>query len=150
MNLLPSDLIKADVIGNITEKERNKFNDKWENIEVNTGRTGLNDLLTYIRMIYAKNKAKRSLLKEFPEYVQSKHPDSKNLINDVIAPYAEAYLIARDANYQSSTNAKDINALFYWLNKIDNSDWLPVAILFLAKFGTNSEQYSILCSGWSA
>lgn len=139
MNLLPSDLIKADVIGNITETERNKFNDKWENIEVNTGRTGLNDLLTYIRMIYAKNKAKRSLLKEFPEYVQSKHPDSKNLINDVIAPYAEAYLIARDANYQSSTNAKDINALFYWLNKIDNSDWLPVAILFLAKFGTNSD-----------
>ncbi len=38
MDLLPSDLIKADAIGKITESKRDAFNDKWEEIEVDTGR----------------------------------------------------------------------------------------------------------------
>ncbi|WP_342607411.1 DUF262 domain-containing HNH endonuclease family protein [Vibrio tritonius] len=138
MDLLPSDLIKADAIGKIAEAKRDAFNDKWEAIEVDTGRGGLNDLLTYIRMIYAKSKAKRVLLEEFKEHVQTKVKEPEVLINQVIAPYAEAYLIARDADYQSSTNAGDVNQLLYWLNRIDNSDWLPVAIQFLAKFGNSS------------
>lgn len=138
MDLLPSDLIKADAIGKIAESKRDAFNDKWEAIEVDTGRGGLNDLLTYIRMIYAKSKAKRVLLEEFKEHVQTKVQDPEVLINQVIAPYADAYLIARDADYQSSTNAGDVNQLLYWLNRIDNSDWLSVAIQFLAKFGNSS------------
>ncbi|MCM7772729.1 DUF262 domain-containing HNH endonuclease family protein [Enterobacter asburiae] len=138
MDLLPSDLIKADAIGKITESKRNAFNDKWEEIEVDTGREGLNGLLTYIRMIYAKTKAKRVLLEEFREHVQSKIHDPEVLINEVIAPYADAYLVARDARYLSSTNAGDINELLHWLNRIDNSDWLPVAIQYLSKFGSDS------------
>ncbi|MBA0169103.1 DUF262 domain-containing protein [Pectobacterium sp. CFBP8739] len=138
MDLLPSDLIKADAIGKIIESKRDSFNDKWEEIEVNTGRRGLNDLLTYIRMIYAKTKAKRVLLEEFREHVQSKIHDPEVLIGKVIAPYADAYLISRDINYVSSKNAEDINQFLYWLNRIDNSDWQPVVIQFLAKFGSNS------------
>ena len=30
-------------------------------------------------------------------------------------------------------NASDVNSLLKWLNRIDNSDWLPPAILFLAQ-----------------
>lgn len=139
LDLLPSDLIKDEAIGQISEAKRESFNDKWEEIEVETGRNGFNDLLTYIRMIYAKSKAKRALIDEFREHVLSKVTHPEVLINNVITPYADAYLIARDCAYQATHNAGDINQLFYWLNRIDNSDWLPVAIHYLAKFGTDSD-----------
>lgn len=139
LDLLPSDLIKADAIGKISESQREVFNDKWEEIEVETGRDGFNDLLTYIRMIYAKSKAKRALLDEFREHVLSKVSKPEALINNVITPYADAFLVARDGAYQSTNNAGDINQIFYWLNRIDNSDWLPVAIQYLSKFGNDSD-----------
>ncbi|MFL7009575.1 DUF262 domain-containing protein [Enterovibrio norvegicus] len=139
LDLLTSDLIKADAIGKIPESQREAFNDKWEEIEVETGRDGFNDLLTYVRMIYAKSKAKRALLEEFREHVLSKVSQPEALINGVITPYADAFLVARDSAYQSTNNAGDINQIFYWLNRIDNSDWLPVAIQYLAKFGNDSD-----------
>lgn len=49
-----------------------------EDMEVELGRSGFNDLFNYIRMIYAKAKAKRTLLDEFREHVLSKvpHPEA--------------------------------------------------------------------------
>jgi hypothetical protein len=84
-------------------------------------------------MIYAKAKAKRTLLEEFKEHVLPVASTSVDLVNDVIEPYAEAYLVAKNCQYVSTTNAADINSLLKWLNRIDNSDWLPPAILFLAQ-----------------
>jgi len=139
LDLLPSDLIKANAIGKIAESKRDQFNDKWEEIEVETGRSGLNDLLTYIRMIYAKTKAKRALLDEFKEHVLSKVESAEELVDTIIIPYADAYLIARDCNYESSENAGEINQVLAWLNRIDNSDWLPVAISYLAKFSNDRD-----------
>lgn len=138
LDLLPSDIIKAEAIGKIAESKRASFNDRWEEIEVDVGRDGLNDLLGFIRMIYAKSKAKRALLEEFKEYVLAKVGSAEELIDKVIEPYANAYIDAKFANYESSENAGDINQLFTWLNRIDNSDWIPVAISYLAKHGKNS------------
>lgn len=137
LDLLPSDIIKAEAIGKIIESKRTQFNDRWEQIEVDVGRDGLNDLLGFIRMIYAKNKARRALLDEFREYVLSKVASAEDLIDKVIAPYANAYMDAKFANYESSGNAGEINRFFGWLNRIDNSDWLPVAISYLAKHSNN-------------
>jgi len=39
----------------------------------------------------------------------------------------------------STTNAQDINALLKWLARIDNSDWLPPAMLFLSQNKDNAE-----------
>ena len=139
LDLLPSDIIKADAIGQLQESKREWFNDRWEEIEVETGRENLNDLLNYIRMIYAKSKAKRALLEEFNEFVLSKIDNAETLISNVISPFANAYLVARDCSYESSENAGEINQIFKWLNRIDNSDWLPVAISFLAKFGSDRD-----------
>ncbi|MDY0039027.1 MAG: DUF262 domain-containing protein [Desulforhabdus sp.] len=42
MELLPSDIIKADVIGKIASARQDEFNEKWEELEVQTGRDGFN------------------------------------------------------------------------------------------------------------
>jgi len=132
MDLLPTDIIKAEVIGKILSSSRqDEFTDLWENLEVQTGRNGFNDLFGHIRMIYAKEKAKRALLEEFREHVLNTVRSSEELIEYVLEPYAEAYQIAKNQQYVSTTDAQNINNLLKWLNRIDNSDWLPPAILFL-------------------
>lgn len=140
LDLQPTDILKADVIGKITsESERDDYNERWEDMEVRLGRSGFNDLFTYIRMIYAKEKAKRALLEEFRDSVLSRHDSSKELIEKVLEPYADALAIVKNARYEASANAQDVNILIKWLLRIDNSDWMPVAIHFLAKHKHNPE-----------
>lgn len=82
LNLMPIDIIKSDVIGQIPQKEQQYYTDKWEDLEVQTSRSGFNDVFTHTRMIFAKSKAKKSLLEEFKESVLSK-TTPKQLINDI-------------------------------------------------------------------
>ena len=58
---------------------------------------------------------------------------AKALVDDVLEPYAEALSILRTASYQAEVDAQKINAYLRWLNRIDNSDWVPSAMLFLAQ-----------------
>ncbi|MEO9460759.1 MAG: DUF262 domain-containing HNH endonuclease family protein [Lentilitoribacter sp.] len=138
LDLQPTDIIKADIIGMIKgEAQREEFNDKWEEMEVELTREGFRDLFTYLRMIYAKEKAKRSLLEEFREHVLPDNPDPKPFINDVLEPYAEALVDIRNASYSATSHAETINFYITWLNRIDNSDWIPPAMLFLKKHRNN-------------
>lgn len=134
LDLLPTDIIKSDIIGVIDEQHQNNITEKWEYLEVQTGRYEFAELFGHIRMIYAKAKAKRTLLEEFREHVITSVPNSLKLIDEVIEPLAEAFLIAKKCKYVSTESANEINILLHWLNRIDNSDWLPPAILFLSKF----------------
>lgn len=138
LDLLPTDIIKADIISQISDDERDYYTNKWENIENTTTRNGFNDLFTYIRMIVAKTKPKRNLLDEFREVVL-KTNDSKNFINNILEPYAEAFITLKNKQYKSISNKENINDLLEWLNKIDNSDWLPPAIKFLSIYTSNSD-----------
>ena len=133
LDLLPTDIIKSVVIGNIATSKQDDFTEKWEELEVQTGRNGFAELFGHIRMIYAKAKAKRTLLEQFRQHVLSASASSEELVTDVIEPYAEAYLAAKNCQFVSTANSADINSLLKWLNRIDNSDWLPPAILFLAQ-----------------
>ncbi len=139
LDLLPTDIIKSDVIGNIRGEQQEAYTNKWEDLEVQTGRAGFAELFNHIRMIHARAKAKRALLEEFKEHVIEKSDSSEALIDHIIEPFAEAYLIAKRSKYVSTDNAKDINTLLRWLNRIDNSDWMPCAIQFLARKDKSSD-----------
>lgn len=138
LNLMPIDIIKSDIIGQIPEKEQQYYTDKWEDLEVQTSRSGFNDVFTHTRMIFAKAKAKKSLLEEFRESVLSK-TTPKKLIDDILEPYAEAYTILANKKYVATKNAEDVNQYLFWLNKIDNSDWMPSAIKFMAEHKNEPE-----------
>lgn len=134
LDLQPTDIIKADIIGKLkSEVEREDYNDRWEDMEVELGRGGFNDLFVYVRMIYAKEKAKRSLLDEFREHVIKKVESAPDvLITDILEPHADALAIARHASYEAVSHSDGVNKYLRWLNRIDNSDWVPPAIKFLA------------------
>lgn len=133
LDLLPTDIIKSDVIGSINPAKQEIFTETWEELEVETGRDGFAEVFGHIRMIYAKEKSRRALLEEFRERVIDTTGATEDLVTKVIEPYTQAYLIAKHCQYVSTTNAAEINALLKWLNRIDNSDWLPSAMRFLAE-----------------
>ena len=138
LDLLPIDIIKSEVIGEIPESNQEAYTDKWEELENLTGREGFNEVFTHTRMIFAKERPKKSLLEEFREYVVKK-TTPKVLIDEVLTPYAEAYSCLRGQEYVSTSNADKVNAILYWLNKIDNYDWMPPAIAFLASHYNESD-----------
>ncbi|MGJ7580216.1 DUF262 domain-containing protein [Variovorax sp. RHLX14] len=138
LDLLPTDIIKSDVIGKVKPALRDEYNDTWEELEVETGRDGFAEVFGHIRMIYAKDKARRALLEEFRERVIEKVPSAEELVTKVIEPYAQAYLVAKHAQFVSTANAAEVNTLLHWLNRIDNSDWLPSAMRFLAEHDSDA------------
>ena len=142
LDLLPSDIVKANIVGEIPQEQQEEYTEKWEAIEDQAGRNGFNDLFGYIRMIYVKEKAKRTLLEEFEEHVlqnQEIFQSPKSFIDNVLERYANAYLIVKYQKYVATSNAEDVNRQLGWLNRIDNSDWYPPAILFLSQKKNDSE-----------
>ncbi len=139
LDLLPTDIIKSDVIGKVKPGLRETYNETWEELEVETGRDGFAEVFGHIRMIYAKEKARRALLDEFRERVIDQVPSAEELVTKVIEPFTQAYLVAKNAQFVSTSNAAEVNTLLRWLNRIDNSDWLPSAMCFLADHESDAE-----------
>jgi len=140
LDLQPTDIIKADVIGKIEDEKQGEFSARWEDMEVELGRSGFNDLFSFVRMIYAKDKAKRALLEEFREHVLPKISSPHTRIVEVLELFADSLYVVRNARYVASSNAQNVNNILRWLNRIDNSDWIPPAILFLNSHG-NAHEY---------
>lgn len=142
MNLLATDIIKSDVIGKINEDNRDDYTEKWEEIETQLGRDDFNDLFGHIRMIKMKSKAKKSLQEEFYKYVLTdiNNDTAIDFIDKVLEPYSDAYNIIKKAVYTSTENAEKVNNILKWLNRIDNSDWLPPAMVFYCKYKTESDK----------
>lgn len=141
LDLLPTDILKAEIIDRIPENEQDCYTQKWENWEENLSRDGFAELFTHIRMIYAKTKADKALLEEFRLHVVEKIKDSKKLLDKVIIPYAEAMDIITTGRYKGDKENVnvEINNLLAWLNRIDVFDWKPVALIFYIKHSTDSK-----------
>lgn len=138
LDLQPTDILKADILGQLNGDEADAYNERWEDMEVELGRNGFNDLFSYVRMIFAKEKAKRALLDEFKLHVIEKEPSPNKLIEQILEPHAAALAIVRQVNYEATSNAEGVNRYLRWLNRIDFSDWVPPAIAFLAEHKNNS------------
>ncbi len=132
LDLSPTDILKAETIGQISEKQQEAYTTKWEDIEEELGREPFRELFAHIRMIYGRTKLQKTVLEEFRESVKPTK-DPKGFIDTVLTPYAEAFGMVRDQAYESTELAEDINAVFKWLNQIDNFDWMPPAIYYLAR-----------------
>lgn len=78
---------------------------------------------------------------EFYKYVLTdiNNDTAIEFIDNVLEPYSDAYNIIRKAIYTSTENAEKVNNILRWLNRIDNSDWLPPAMVFYCKHKTESD-----------
>jgi hypothetical protein len=88
-------------------------------------------------MIFAKERAKRELLKEFPDQVLNAYlPNrAREFVDAVVVPYAEAYQELREQTYSAANGAEKVNRWLKRLVQLDNSDWRPPALWALRHHG---------------
>lgn len=130
MNLSHTDILKAEILGEIDEDERQEYADRWDDMEEALGREPFGDLFTHIRMIHRRKKRREALVEEVREYVNPTDRP-KAFITEELEPYADAFRAIRDRDYKSQKHAEAINWWLKWLNRIDNSDWQPPTIVYL-------------------
>ncbi|WP_199839256.1 HNH endonuclease family protein [Streptomyces sp. NRRL F-5122] len=137
LDLSPTDIFKSLIIGDLDERTAQECARKWEDAEEALGRDDFADLFLHIRMVFATRRGERELLKEFPEQVLSHYLPgrAKSFVNDVVVPYADAYVQIRDASYSAASGAEQVNAWFKRLQQIDNNDWRPAALWALRTHG---------------
>ncbi len=144
LDLLPIDIFKADIIGEIPSGLQNEYTQKWEDMENDLTRQGFNELFVHIRMIYAKEKLREDLVSNFKKTVKSKIANSESFFNNVLTPYCKAYNIIRRCNYTATSDTskkKDINDTLGWLNKGFNYDWIPSTLRFMIDHCDNPDYF---------
>ena len=132
--LLPSDIFKSQVIGEISESSRREYADRWENLEQELGREEFGTLFSYIYAILSRGYATRNLLSEFPDQILSKW-QGEAFIDEVLEPYVRADMRLRAQDFHGGSPWKSVNHWLKWLNQLKNSDWCPVALWALKEHG---------------
>jgi uncharacterized protein with ParB-like and HNH nuclease domain len=150
LDLSITDILKADAIGKISQQrysslqERQeieaRYTRKWEDLEKTLGRDAFTELFSHIRMIYRKSKLSQKVIDEFRKYVLTKINNFRHFIDDILTPFSDAFYDIRNCTFNSDRNSQEINQLFKWLQRIDNSDWIPPSILYLKKYRHEPEK----------
>lgn len=133
LDLSPTDILKADIIGSMPDTIRPTYTDQWEEIEEELGRENFKDLFAHIRMVFVRSKARGALNQEFRDGVLTK-VNGRQFVDEVLNPLSEAYQIVSRAAYQSTGDAEKVNAYLRHLGRLDNYDWIPPAIAYFQKF----------------
>ena len=143
LDLSPTDVLKAQVIGEIPQDARGAFSRKWEHIEEHLGRDHFRHLFTHIRMIYQEDKLRGTIQGEFRDHILTRPEfiSMANFIDEVVAPYSEIYLELREpvAHAGQAYDYGRINKLLTHLGRLDNSDWIPPAMRFRHESSDPSE-----------
>ena len=147
LDLSPTDILKAQIIGRIEDDSTTAYTKIWEDEEEDLGRDGFRDLFAHIRMIYMKNKMRRALQDEFLEGVlgvkRSEDLDSakaKSFIDTIVKPYSDLYEEISTSSFQrqaTSDNGK-VNRYLRYLNLLDNFDWIPPVLEYFIRNENNS------------
>ena len=138
LDLSPTDILKADIIGSLPEDIRSRHTAIWEEIEEDLGRERFRDLFAHIYMISMKSRPRGTLQQEFQEHVL-KEVDREEFIEKVLEPYAEAYAAVTGASYQRAGGSGEVNGYLRFLNRLDNFDWIPPAMAFFRRHDSDPD-----------
>lgn len=131
LDLSPTDILKADIIGAIEIADRDRYTEIWEDLEDELGRARFVELFGHIRMIHRKQKMRGTLVAEFREFVPALS-NPRNFVDVELRAYASAYDDILSQRIAVHTLADQINRHLKHLVRLDNFDWQPPAILMLA------------------
>lgn len=131
LDLSPTDIFKSQVIGSIDDEGAAR---RWEDIEESLGSDDFTDLFRDIRTIVTVERARRDLLREFPEQVLDGYREAgrtSDFLDGVLLPYSRAFEATVAFNLGPGREWVAINDYLKRLAAIDNKDWRPVALWML-------------------
>lgn len=136
LDLSPTDILKAEVIGALPEDQQEKATDTWESYEDDLGRESFRDLFQAICSIYLKDKIHRSLSSEFQSAVLSKMSADK-FLETVLVPYADAYTKITDYRYPEG---HEVNSVLRNLMSLGDYTVMPPAMAYVRHAGTTADE----------
>jgi hypothetical protein len=131
-----TDILKAETIGSLPEQDRETYTRKWEDAEDALGREAFTQLFSHIRMIAVKAKARQSVLAEVREHLQPRVQPRK-FIDEALIPNADALQAVSKSAFEAQHGAASVNQVLRWLNRLDNDDWMPAAMMAMNTWGKN-------------
>lgn len=133
LDLTPTDILKADLLERAERSQEAALAERWEEVERSLGRETLVELFGHIRMIYERDKPRLALESGFKKHVPLFNGDAKDFIAELLEPLGDAHLLLRNskqiAEYFGADAAKAVRSL----ERIDNKDWIPPALLRIWK-----------------
>lgn len=136
LDLSYADILKAEIIGEIPDVEQREYTLRWEQTEESLGRDDFNALFGYIRAVFRRTRPQGAILDEFREGVIKQINNPGRLIDNTIVPYGASLFTVINASYECPDHAlaAQINALLGWLSRMDNTDWIPPAMVYFNRY----------------
>ncbi|MEI8250789.1 MAG: DUF262 domain-containing HNH endonuclease family protein [Synechococcus sp. ELA057] len=161
LDLGTPDLIKALLLEQISEGERQVYANIWEDEEASltelnsqntkdteSGRKLFDILFTHIHRIYTKQRSSKNLFADFKNDVLNmkfgrlSEESAKDFILKDLTSYSNAYesILSKSVKASDPLTAGALNNLLLpLLHRIPNSDWQPPAIAFISRYQDNTE-----------
>ena len=138
LDLTAADILKAEIIGEIPEENRGLYTKKWDDTDASLSGESFDKLISHIVMIHHRQKMKESVLKTFRKVIKAEERPQQ-FIDDELLPFADAFLTIQNADWEGD-RSNDINRTLRQLSRLDNSDWVPPALLILVRQATSGER----------
>lgn len=135
LDLSPADIFKSRVIGAIDDET--DYAKRWEDAEESLGSDDFTELFRDIRTVVSGERARRELLREFPEQVLNGYlVDGRpgDFIEELLLPYAKAYERTIAHDFGPGFEWRPVNDWLKRLAMIDNKDWRPCALWALKHY----------------
>ena len=136
LDLTTADILKAEVIGQIPEVLQQQYTERWEDLEEKLGSRDFGDFFSHLRPIFSETRVRAPMVEAFRRYVVTAAPDAQHLVDDIVLPLGSAFSVIRTWAYETDDveAAARVNTLLAWLSRIDNTDWLPPAIVYMSRY----------------
>ncbi|SIR48325.1 DUF262 domain-containing protein [Bosea sp. TND4EK4] len=142
LDLTPADILKADLLDRVPSSEEKDYSDSWEAIEEQLGRERFSELFQHIRMIYQREKPRERLEIGFKRFVTD-FADHDKFMKDVLQPIGATFAKLLSPPAFATLYGDEATKRLRYLSKLDNNDWLPVALKFFAHTKPSAEDAAL-------
>ena len=144
MPLSNADLLKSENLRVIPEDQRRRYTEMWEDIEEEVGVDNLEMLISFIRSIRLKEKARRAIFEEFEDRIYRDDPEFKG--RRFIEYLSQVASIYRAKVEECAIAVEDSRQEVYYHNLVSImrdflpfNDWMAALIRFHERF--QDDQY---------
>lgn len=149
MPLTNADLLKSVNLGNVQKEDIEKYTEIWEDIEEDIGIENLEMLISFIRSIKLKKRARKTIFDEFEQIIFNNEPEFEgkafieylNTVKDIYQ-----YKII-ESGINSSEIGKEVhyhNLMSIMRDFLPLNDWMAALIMFHDKFNNDGYLYEFL------
>lgn len=149
MSLTNADLLKSESLSVVPKEEEWRYTKIWEDIEEDLGSEKMEMLISFIRSMKLKEKARKSIFEEFDSKIFKKEPSFKG--KSFIEYLHKVSQVYREKIEDASINTERSGEGVYYYNLISLmrdflpfNDWMTAIIKFKERFNDDSQLLEFL------